>query len=574
MEKRFLLAVVLCLLILMFWQSYMSKQQEEWKAKQKVVQSEEESFVPEMQPPSTGETDRTGEEIPGEILTGRLEREAAHAIPSSDKPCKDVLVNTPLYQAIFCSHNGRLMSWKLKEYSVGAPCTCPVVEKFKKSHAPELPESGPETWAEMIRAEAPEHPLGLEISTGNTRVMIHEALEPDRFELDLFKGDAPAQVVFSGTDSQARGIERIYTFSPETYLMNLEIRIQGVENEIQTAGLGLKLTEEISTEKSRYFFSGFMGFIDGKLVKEKKIKEQEILTYSGDVAWEGFSDKYFLNCLIPEDNPKSSVILEQAANGNGNPQGIWVSRLIYNIKNHTQGGTGRFDYSLYVGPKNMDVLKASGHSLQDSIDLGWFGFIAEPLLVVLKFFYRYTHNYGIAIILLTIIIKILFHPLTRKQYESMGEMQKLQPKMQALREKFKGDKERMNKEVMDLYRTNKINPLGGCWPMLLQIPVFFALYKALLNSIELRHAPFMFWIQDLSEKDPCYITPIIMGATMFLQQKMTPMAGDPAQQRMMMFMPLIFTFLFLNFPSGLVLYWLVNNVITIGQQYVSQKRKR
>jgi len=158
--------------------------------------------------------------------------------------------------------------------------------------------------------------------------------------------------------------------------------------------------------------------------------------------------------------------------------------------------------------------------------------------------------------------------------ESMRQMQKLQPKMKAIREKFKDDKDRLNREVMDLYRTHKINPLGGCWPMLLQIPVFFALYKALLNSIELRHAPFMFWIQDLSEKDPCYITPIIMGATMFLQQKMTPAAGDPNQQKMMMFMPLIFTFMFLNFPSGLVLYWLVNNVLTIGQQFVSQRRQQ
>ena len=254
--------------------------------------------------------------------------------------------------------------------------------------------------------------------------------------------------------------------------------------------------------------------------------------------------------------------------------GLLVSRLIYNIQEHLQGDRARFAYSLYIGPKDMDVLKRTGHFLEKSIDLGWFGFIAKPLLVILKFFYKYTHNYGIAIIILTILIKVLFHPLTKKQYESMRHMQKIQPKMKEIREKFKDDKERMNKEVMDLYRTHKINPLGGCWPMLLQIPVFFALYRALLSSIEMRHAPFAFWIQDLSAKDPCYITPIIMGATMFLQQKMTPAAGDPNQQKMMMFMPLIFMFMFMNFPSGLVLYWLVNNVLTIGQQFVSQKRQQ
>jgi len=337
--------------------------------------------------------------------------------------------------------------------------------------------------------------------------------------------------------------------------------------------MGLNFTERVGlgTASDRYTFTGFMALIDGKLVKKKEVDEDRV--FQGDVVWEGFSDKYFLSCLVPENNPVSSVILDYDGSGALENEGLWISRLVYNIQAHTQGNLSRFDYTFFIGPKEMDVLKESGHSLTESIDLGWFGFIAEPLLVVLKFFFKYTHNYGVAIILLTIIIKVLFYPLTRKQYESMKDLQKLQPKMKDLREKFKNDKERLNKEVMDLYRTHKINPLGGCWPVLLQIPVFFALYKALLNSIELRHAPFVFWIQDLAQKDPCYITPLIMGATMFLQQKMTPTAGDPAQQKMMMMMPVVFTFLFLNFPSGLVLYWLVNNVLTIGQQYVTQKRK-
>ena len=204
--------------------------------------------------------------------------------------------------------------------------------------------------------------------------------------------------------------------------------------------------------------------------------------------------------------------------------------------------------------------------------LGWFSAVAKPLLTALKFFYRYVHNYGIAIIIVTVIIKILFYPLTYKSYKSMKEMQKIQPKMAELKEKYKNDRDAMNKAVMELYKTHKVNPLGGCLPMLVQMPIFVALYRALMYSIELRHAPFMLWIQDLSTKDPYYVTPIIMGATMFIQQKMTPATGmDPAQAKMMLALPVVFTVMFLNMPAGLVLYWLVNNILTIAQQMYINK---
>ena len=187
---------------------------------------------------------------------------------------------------------------------------------------------------------------------------------------------------------------------------------------------------------------------------------------------------------------------------------------------------------------------------------------------VLKFFNSFVGNYGWSIIILTVLIKILFWPLTQKSYTSMKAMQKVQPEMAKIRVKYKNDKARLNKEVMDLYRKYKVNPLGGCLPMVIQIPVFFALYKVLLEDIGLRHAPFMFWLQDLSAKDPYYITPVVMGITMFVQQKLTPTTLDSAQAKILQYMPLIFTFMFLNFPSGLVIYWLVNNLLTILQQYL------
>jgi YidC/Oxa1 family membrane protein insertase len=239
-------------------------------------------------------------------------------------------------------------------------------------------------------------------------------------------------------------------------------------------------------------------------------------------------------------------------------------------------------HRLFVGPKDIDVLKEQGNSLEQSLDLGWFTVIAKPLMYTLKFFYKYVGNYGIAIIIITVILKALFFPLTHKSYKSMKGMQKIQPEMTKLREKYKDDRDAMNKAVMELYREHKVNPMGGCLPMVVQIPVFFALYKSLMFSIELRHAPFLLWITDLAGPDnlfgqllhiPFVIgpLPILMGISMFVQQKMTPSQMDPMQQKMMLALPVVFTFMFLSFPSGLVLYWLVNNVLTIGQQMYINK---
>jgi len=228
-----------------------------------------------------------------------------------------------------------------------------------------------------------------------------------------------------------------------------------------------------------------------------------------------------------------------------------------------------------MGPADRAILADMPNKLAEAVDFGWFHLIAVPLLYLLNWFFQYVHNYGVAVILLTVLIKIIFWPLSQKSYKSMDQMKRLQPMLTKLREKYADDKERLNQEVMALYKTYKVNPAGGCLPMVVQIPVFFGLYKALLGSIELRHAAFishvpftdLVWMADLSVKDPYYVTPLIMGATMFIQQKMTPTGGDPMQAKIMLLMPVVFTFMFLNFPAGLVVYWLVNNVLSIGQQW-------
>jgi YidC/Oxa1 family membrane protein insertase len=245
-------------------------------------------------------------------------------------------------------------------------------------------------------------------------------------------------------------------------------------------------------------------------------------------------------------------------------------------------------FLLYAGPKEYDRLKVLNVGLEHIIDFGFFSIIAMPLFWIMKLFYKITMNYGWAIIILTILIRIPFIPLMNKSQKSMKRMQEIQPKMAELREKYKKDPQRLQKEMMQLYKTHKVNPLGGCLPILLQIPVFFALYKILSIAIELRGAPFMLWINDLSAPDTLFghiptwfpliggfavgPLPILMGASMIIQQKMTPTTMDPTQNKLMMFMPVIFTFLFLNFASGLVLYWLMNNIFSIAQQiYVNRK---
>jgi YidC/Oxa1 family membrane protein insertase len=232
-----------------------------------------------------------------------------------------------------------------------------------------------------------------------------------------------------------------------------------------------------------------------------------------------------------------------------------------------------FSSSLYLGPKDLEQLEKGEGELGRAIDFGFFDPVAKPMLFILNLFYKFIPNYGLAIIFLSIAIKVIFWPLTHKSQKSMKEMQKIQPKIAELKEKYKDNKEELNRKTMEFYRTNKVNPLGGCLPILIQIPVFFALYRVLLNSIELRHAPFIsFWINDLAAKDPTYISPLLMGASMFMQQKMTPTVGDPAQAKIMLVMPIMFTFMFLSFPSGLVIYWLVSNVLSIVQQYYINKQ--
>jgi YidC/Oxa1 family membrane protein insertase len=359
-------------------------------------------------------------------------------------------------------------------------------------------------------------------------------------------------------------VEKAYALEPGRYDVALTVKVRNGTAAALKDQLGLLLVRDYSAAEDKYIFTGPTYLRGGDLVQVKlkdlkKGPKQE----SGQVEWAALLEKYFLVAAVPAA-PAGGV----RADRHRGQEKVLEVELAGPALDLAPGAESAAIYRLYLGPKLAAALQPLGADLSRVIDYGWFTPIAKPLLAFLKAIYRVTGNYGLAIIVLTTLVKGAFWPLSAKSFQSMQKMKDLQPKMAKLKERYANDRERLNMEVMQLYKTHKVNPLGGCLPMVLQIPVFFALYRVLLSSIELRHAPFLLWITDLSSKDPYYVTPLIMGATMFLQQRLTPATGtDPMQQKMMQYgMPAIFTFMFLNFPSGLVVYWLVNNVLSIVQQ--------
>ncbi len=387
-------------------------------------------------------------------------------------------------------------------------------------------------------------------------------------------------IAFSWIGTEGIEVVKTYTFSPGKYLIDLNVAIIN-----RTAGIiEEKLAVELvgaAPQKTSYAFEGPSAYINDELeqIKIKSIEKQN--TYKGNIEWIALQDRYFITSLLTDVKDDASLVL-------GASKEILRSQYVHPAIKIEPGQQVTLKHQLYFGPKQIDLLNGVGKGLGNLINFGFFDVLAKPCLKFMNIIYGAVPNYGLAIILITIIIKIVLWPLGSKSYKSMSEMKRVQPLITGIREKYKDDKKKQNEEIMGLYRTYKINPMGGCLPMVVQIPVFFALYRMLYEAIELRHAPFIGWINDLSAPDrlfnfgfsipfmePPYGIPVltlIMGATMFLQQKMSPPMGDPAQAKLMMLMPIVFTFIFINFSSGLVLYWLVNNVLSISQQYYIQKK--
>ena len=539
MDRRTLAAFVLSLLVLILWSVFFAPQPEQPTEPRSVEEEPYRRVAPAPSVPLPAITDRVDE------TTVPLERE------------REITIDTPLYRAVFSNTGPALKSFKLKQYRLTTEPDSPLVElareetDFVKVFLDYLPKEG----------EGP---------------IVFKASET-AFYLDPWS--APRELVFTAVTPSGISIRQSYLFDPTRYLIELKVDYINRSERSLEGSVNVRLANVPPTEKASYY-----SFIGLSFLKEGKIEElgagkleKEEETFSGPFQWFSYQEDYFMAAVIPGNTPQGRFI--GRALPSGIVEGTWSG------PNEYLGPGARLSsgFTLFLGPRDLGILKEAGKNLEKAVHFGWTDIIAKPLLYTLRFFNGFFHNYGIAIILLTIIIKILFWPLTHKSYKSMKEMQKLQPLMAKIREKYKGNKEQMNKEMMGLYKTYKVNPMGGCLPMVIQIPVFFALFRVLGVSIELRHAPFFLWINDLSAPDRLFRFPfeipfmsppsgipvltLLMGASMFIQQKMTPTPGDPMQAKIMLFLPIIFTVMFINFPSGLVLYWLVNNVLSIGQQY-------
>lgn len=369
--------------------------------------------------------------------------------------------------------------------------------------------------------------------------------------LKLNSNNRSGTIIFEYS-SDNYSIRRTYTFYSDTYMIDLTDKVSGLPEYWITLGSDFGIFDDDSsyTHVGPVLLTG----TDLKELKPKKLKEPKI--FRENLKWIAQEDKYFFSAIVPRTE------VEEAR--------AWIYKGSPVIA--FKGKIGINKFTLYAGPKEHDRLSKLDLGLEHIINFGFFSPISRPLFWVLKFFYSFLGNYGWAIILLTIVTRIPFIPLVNKGQQSMKKLQVIQPKMAAIKEKYKKDPKKMQQEMSGLYKKHKVNPIGGCLPMLLQIPVFFALYKVLIVAIELRGAPFILWLTDLSVKDPYYILPIVMGITMAVQQKMTPSTMDPKQAKIMMLMPVFLTFIFLNFAAGLVLYWLINNILGIIQQFYTNKK--
>ncbi|MGD8959316.1 MAG: membrane protein insertase YidC [Desulfobacteraceae bacterium] len=546
-QARMFIAIGLSFLVFFVWQYFF-------------VEPQQPAQISEKKTQTSAEPSQTAAVEPAAVLPSQ-----ASALPEGTpvlKEAREVTVSTPLFTAVLSERGAVFKRLVLKNYRESVNVNSPQKELI------------------LPGVEQGNFVSGFE---ENGLAGMDQALfSLDTQSAEITVSEKAHSLIFTWVSPSGMSVHKKYTFSPDSYQIGLDLTVNNPSQEVFQGRPFLSILHPPAQKNQTYAFEGPSALIDGKLheVAVKKIEDQN--TFQGRITWVALQGRYFMASIIPEEALEAVMRLTMV--GDGFVEARYVAPEVVVVP----GTQKSIAYSLFMGPKNIRILQGLGHELSRAVDFGMFDFIAKPALWLLNLIYGVIPNYGVAIIILTIFTKILLWPLGNKSYKSMNEMKKLQPLMAEIREKHKDDKKKMNEEMMGLYKTYKINPVGGCLPMVAQIPIFFALYRMLYQAIELRHAPFFLWIDDLSAPDrlfefgfsipfmePPYGIPvltIIMGATMFLQQKMAPPPGDPTQAKIMMFLPLVFTVIFINFSSGLVLYWLVNNVLSIAQQYYVSKK--
>jgi len=392
-------------------------------------------------------------------------------------------------------------------------------------------------------------------------------LAPGTYELR--EGSDTLQVRLEAPEADGIKVAKIYTFHRGSYLIDVGFEITNLKQTALAPHAYFQLTRDGNKPESETsMISTFTGpAVYTEAEKFQKLDFADIekgkakFAQKADNGWIGLVQHYFVAAWLPQGKVEREFYARKVDTN------LYSAGAIVPAGSIAAGATGAVTMPLFAGPQEQDKLEALAPGMELVVDYGWLTVIAAPIFWVMEWLYRLIGNWGWAIIFLTILIKLAFFPLSAASYKSMAKMKVLAPRMQALKEQFGNDRQRMSQAVMEMYKTEKINPLGGCLPILVQIPVFIALYWVLLATVEMRGAPFMLWLQDLSTKDPYFVLPLIMGATMFIQTKLNPTPPDPIQAKVMLFMPVAFTGMFMFFPSGLVLYWVVNNLLSIAQQW-------
>ncbi|GAA4895691.1 membrane protein insertase YidC [Ferrimonas pelagia] len=388
-------------------------------------------------------------------------------------------------------------------------------------------------------------------------------------QFELAAGQDTLVVPLSFTDANGIEFEKRFTFTRGHYDVRVEYVINNTSGQNAQVQLFTQLKQTTGKKEGSMFMPTYRGSAystaDSRYEKYSfdKIGKNN-LTVLTEGGWIAMLEHYFVSAWVPAADERNELYTRMV---NGNEAIIGAKQASHII---APDNTKTIGATFYVGPKDQEALSALSPTLNLTVDYGWLWFLAQPLNAVLMFLQSMVGNWGIAIILMTLLIRGFMYPLTKAQYTSMAKMRKLQPKLADMKERFGDDRQRMSQAMMELYKKEKVNPMGGCLPLLVQFPFFIAFYWVLLESVDLRHAPFFGWITDLSQKDPYFILPLLMGASMFAMQKMQPTMAtmDPMQQKIMQYMPVMFTFFFLFFPSGLVLYWLVGNLVSIAQQVI------
>ncbi|MGY3685515.1 membrane protein insertase YidC [Vibrio coralliilyticus] len=474
--------------------------------------------------------------------------------PAQQASAKTITVTTDVLTLSIDTVGGDVITADLNQYSAELDSSDPfVLLKNEPGH-------------QFIAQSGLVGPQGIDLSSSNRPAY---SVNADSFTLEDGQDELRIPMTY-----QANGLEYTKTFIVKrgSYAVDVEYDVVNNSGNNATFGMYAHLRQNLmdaggsitmptyrggaySTEETRYKKYSFDDMQDRNLS----------ITLPDGQGWAAMIQHYFASAWIPRNEPGTNLYTRVI--GNLGDIGVRMPN-----KTIATGDSAKFNATLWVGPKLQQEMAETAPNLDLVVDYGWLWFIAKPLHTLLSFIQSFVSNWGLAIIVLTFIVRGAMYPLTKAQYTSMAKMRMLQPKLQAMRERIGDDRQRMSQEMMELYKKEKVNPLGGCLPLLLQMPIFIALYWALMESVELRHSPFFGWVTDLSAQDPYYILPLLMGASMFLIQKMSPTTvTDPMQQKIMTFMPVLFTGFFLFFPSGLVLYWLVSNIVTLIQQTLIYK---